>query len=126
MLSVGQIAPDFVLPNQDGTPVRLSDQRGKKVIIFAFPAANTAGCTAQACGFRDALPQFENAGAIVFGISADKLPALQKFKRGQKLPYDLLSDENHAVLDAWSAWGKNMLGLFTLPIASRSYWVLDE
>jgi thioredoxin-dependent peroxiredoxin len=126
MLNIGETAPDFALPNQDGKTIRLSDYRGKKVIIFAFPQANTPGCTAQACSFRDEMPDFEAGNAVVLGISHDAQPALKSWKQSRNLPYDLLSDTNHKVLEQWGAWGMPMLGLITLPRAIRSYWVIDE
>jgi peroxiredoxin Q/BCP len=126
MLAMGDVVPDFELRNQDEQTVRLSAYRGKKVIIFAFPAADTPGCTAQACAFRDALPRFDNAQAVILGISPDKPAQLKKFKNGQKLPYDLLSDPDHKVLDTWGAWGVPMLGIIRLPMTTRSYWVMDE
>jgi thioredoxin-dependent peroxiredoxin len=126
MVSIGDLAPDFELLNQEEQPRRLSDYRGKKVVIFAFPAADTPGCTAQACAFRDTLPRFDEMQAVILGISPDKPSQLRKFKNGQKLPYDLLSDPQHQVLDAWGAWGVPMLGIIRLRMTSRSYWVLDE
>ena len=95
MLAIGDMAPDFALPNQDGDTIKLSDYRGKKVVIFAFPKAGTMGCTQQACAFRDALPELQDANAVVFGVSADSLPELQSFKKKQNLTYDLLSDASH-------------------------------
>ena len=126
MLTIGQTAPDFELPNQDGRLIRLHDQRGKKVILFAFPKANTAGCTDQACGFRDVFPQIELSAGLVLGISADRPAQLAAWKTAKRLQYDLLSDPDHQVMSAWGAWGIN-LRLFKLPIAAtRSFWVLDE
>jgi peroxiredoxin Q/BCP len=126
MLNVGDSAPDFTLPNQEGADVRLSDFRGQKVILFAFPKADTPGCTAQACGFRDSLPQIETANAVVFGISADTPEDLATWKEKEQLHYDLLSDADHTVLEAWGAWGTlSFKGRdFTGPL--RSFWVIDE
>jgi peroxiredoxin Q/BCP len=126
MPNIGEAAPDFALPNQDGKTIRLSDYRGKKVILFAFPQANTAGCTVQACSFRDEFPQIEAGNAIVLGISPDPKDALKKWKQKRHLPYDLLSDPEHTVLDKLSAWGLSVFGLMTLPRTVRSYWVIDE
>lgn len=126
MLTVGQPAPDFALPNQDGETVRLSDFRGKKVILFAYPRAFTSGCTAQACGFRDEMPRFGEVNAVILGISDDPTAKLSAWKESLQLPYDLLSDEDHAVLEAWGAWGektnygKKYMGTI------RSHWVIDE
>lgn len=126
MLTIGEQAPDFELLNQDGKPVRLSDFRGKKVILFAFPKANTPGCNNQACSFRDVFPQIESNNSVVLGISADSVEDLHSWKAMKNLQYDLLSDTSHKMLDAWGAWGIN-LRVIKLPIAStRSYWVIDE
>ena len=126
MPAIGETAPDFELLNQDSMPVRLKKYRGRKVIIFAFPQANTPNCTAQACGFRDQFPQIEAGGAVVLGISPDKPDTLKRWKREHDLQYDLLSDPNHQVLVEWQAWGKPVLGIIKLRRANRSYWVLDE
>lgn len=125
MLAIGDMAPDFALPNQDGETIKLSDYRGKKVVIFAFPKAGTMGCTQQACAFRDALPELQDANAVVFGVSADSLPELQRFKKQQNLTYDLLSDPSHGMLDAYGAWAIGF-GMIKLPIIRRSVWVIDE
>ncbi|MDE2749828.1 MAG: peroxiredoxin [Chloroflexota bacterium] len=126
MPTIGQAAPDFELLNQDGKPVRLSDYRGSRVIIFAFPKANTMGCNNQACSFRDVFPQIEAHSAVVLGVSSDSVDVLAGWKRRQKLQYDLLSDPDHKMLDAWDAWGFKLF-VITLPIsATRSYWVIDE
>ena len=126
MPKIGEQAPDFALPNQDGEIVRLSDFRGKKVVIFAFPKAGTSGCTTQACGFRDEFPRIQDANAVVLGISPDKPEALRKWKDKENLPYDLLSDPEHKVLEAWGAWGeKKMYGKSYMGVI-RSHWVIDE
>lgn len=126
MPNIGDTAPDFELPNQDGTPVKLSDFRGKKVILFAYPKAGTGGCTTQACGFRDNFPRFEDANAVVLGISPDEPKALKKWKTAEKLPYDLLSDVDHSIINAWGAWGeRSMYGRKFMGVI-RSHWVIDE
>ena len=126
MPTIGTAAPDFELLNQDGKTVRLSDFRGARVIIFAFPKANTMGCNNQACSFRDVFPQIEAQNAIVLGVSSDSVDTLAAWKRRQRLQYDLLSDPDHRMLDAWDAWGFNLF-IIKLPIsATRSYWVIDE
>ncbi len=123
---LGETAPDFELPNQDGEMVKLSDFRGKKVILFAYPAAFTGGCTKQACGFRDHFPQVTNVNAVVLGISPDMPDKLHDWKEAENLPYDLLSDPDHVVLEAWGAWGeKKMYGNNFMGVI-RSHWVIDE
>ncbi|MCA0453817.1 MAG: peroxiredoxin [Chloroflexi bacterium] len=126
MPNVGEVAPDFELLNQEGQPVRLSDLRGKKVVIFAFPKANTGGCNAQACAFRDELPRIQSKNAVVFGVSTDSVETLKGWKQSKKLQYDLLSDPKHTFLDAWGAWGIPVLSLIKIPMTMRSYWVIDE
>ncbi len=125
MPAIGQQAPDFELLNQKGQPQRLSDLRGRRVILFAYPKAATPGCTTQACGFRDNFPQIEAGDAVVLGISPDEPAALLKWKQEENLPYDLLSDPQHEVLEAWGAWGeRSMYGRKYMGVI-RSHWVLD-
>jgi len=126
MPQVGEKAPDFELKNQDGETVRLSDFRGKKIVLFAFPKAGTSGCTTQACGLRDEFPRIEGANAIVLGLSPDQPADLLKWKQKENLPYDLLSDPDHAVLEAWGVWGeKSMYGKTYMGVI-RSHWIIDE
>ena len=126
MLSVGEQAPDFELVNQDGNKTKLSDYRGKKVLIFAYPKAATPGCTTQACGFRDNFHQIETANAVVLGLSPDMPEDLLKWKKDENLQYDLLSDPDHAVLEEWGAWGeRNMYGNKYMGVI-RSHWIIDE
>jgi peroxiredoxin Q/BCP len=126
MPAKGQPAPDFELPNQDGQPVKLSDFRGKKVILFAYPKAGTSGCTTQACGFRDTFIQIEAGNAVVLGISPDEPKALKKWKDKENLPYDLLSDPQAEVLNAWGVWGEKSMYGKTYMGVTRSHWVIDE
>jgi peroxiredoxin Q/BCP len=126
MVKVGQPAPDFALPNQNGDIVKLSDLRGRKVVLFAFPKADSIGCNVQACAFRDEFPRIESAKVVVLGISADSVNELLEWKQKKKLPYDLLSDSNREVLGAWGAWGVPLFGVVNLPMISRACWVIDE
>jgi thioredoxin-dependent peroxiredoxin len=127
MPTIGEPAPDFSLPNQDGNIVNLRDFRGKKVILFAYPKANTPGCTEQACGFRDEFPSLTAQGnVVVLGISADTPQDQKKWQVAKKLPYDLLSDPDHTVLTAYGIWGeKSMFGKKYMGII-RSHFVIDE
>lgn len=126
MLTVGQPAPDFELINQDGKTVRLSDFRGKKVVMFAYPAAGTSGCTTQACGFRDQFPRFQENNFVILGISPDTPADQLKWKNAENLPYDLLCDQDHHVLEQWGAWGeKNNFGKVYDGVI-RSHWIIDE
>ena len=106
MLQVGDLAPDFELLTDENQPLRLSDLRGRRVVLFFYPRADTPGCTAQACGFRDRLPVIEAGNATVLGLSPDLPEALAKWRAKEKLPYNLLSDPNHEVADAFGAWGE--------------------
>ncbi|MYA92332.1 MAG: thioredoxin-dependent thiol peroxidase [Chloroflexi bacterium] len=126
MPSAGEIAPDFELKNQHGEAVRLSDYRGKKVLLFAYPKAGTSGCTAQACGFRDNFAEIQTADAVVLGLSPDEPAALARWIQAEKLGYDLLSDPDHEALEAWGAWGeRSMYGRKYVGVI-RSHWIIGE
>lgn len=124
MPAVGELAPDFELLNQRGETIKLSDYRGSRVLLFAYPKAATPGCTVQACGFRDNFAQIETADAVVLGISPDEPAALAKWIEDEGLQYDLLSDPEHQVLETWSAWGeKSMYGKKYMGVV-RSHWII--
>lgn len=111
MLKIGDSAPDFELLTDAGEPLKLSELRGRRVVLFFFPKADTPGCTKQACGFRDRFPRIETANATVLGLSPDQPKALAKWKEKESLPYTLLSDPDHEVAEAFGAWGeKSMYG----------------
>jgi len=125
-LDSGTQAPSFVLPNQDGELIALQNFRGKKAILYFYPAASTPGCTTQACDFRDNLGVFQKAGYVVLGISKDKLEALQKFAHEERLDFPLLSDADLAVHHAYGAFGeKSMYGKTVMGVI-RSTFVVDE
>ena len=109
MLQIGDLAPDFELLADDDTLLRLSDFRGRRVVLFFFPKADTPGCTTQACGFRDRFPRIEAGNATVIGLSPDKPKALAKWKAKENLPYMLVSDPDHAVAEAYGAWGEKAM-----------------
>ena len=110
-LSAGTLAPDFSLSDQDGNPVRLSDLRGKKVLIYFYPKAMTPGCTTQACGLRDVNSELAALNVVVLGISPDPAKRLKKFEERDSLNFRLLADEDHAVADAFGVLGpKKFMG----------------
>lgn len=125
-LAVGDTAPDFTLPDQDGTEHALGDLRGRKVIVYFYPAASTPGCTTEACDFRDNMSSLQAAGYEVLGVSKDDLPALQRFHHEQALSFPLLSDPDLVVHRAYGAWGeKNNYGKIVTGTI-RSTIVMDE
>lgn len=109
---VGAKAPAFTLLNQAGEKVRLSSFAGEKnVVVYFYPKAMTPGCTVQACGLRDSKKELEDVDAVVFGISPDPVPRLEKFIEKQELNFDLLSDEDHAIAEKYGVWGlKKFMG----------------
>ena len=123
-LEPGDNAPAFTLPDQSGTKVKLSDFKGRKVLVYFYPRADTPGCTTQACGLRDAVPDIGDAAVI--GISPDKSPALAKFDTKYGLGFPLPSDEDHAVAEAYGVWGeKKNYGKTYMGIV-RSAFLVDE
>lgn len=125
-LQLGDVVPDFELPTDSGTTVRLSDFRGKCVILYFYPKDDTSGCTTQACGFRDAYPEIEERNAVVLGISPDGVQSHQKFKTKYNLPFILLSDEQHTVAEAYGVWGEKKMYGKTYMGVTRSHFVIDE
>jgi thioredoxin-dependent peroxiredoxin len=126
VLEAGATAPDFTLSNLDGTKISLADYRGKKVILYFYPAASTPGCTTQACDFRDNMASLQGAGYVVLGVSKDELPALQNFAKEENLSFPLLSDPDLAVHHAYGAFGeKSMYGKKVQGVL-RSTFVVDE
>ncbi|WP_457974452.1 thioredoxin-dependent thiol peroxidase [Arthrobacter sp. D1-17] len=105
-LNPGDAAPDFTLKNSAGAEVSLSDYRGRNTIVYFYPAAATPGCTTQACDFRDSLSSLQSAGYEVLGISPDPISKLASFAAKEGLTFPLLSDESHAVAEAYAAWGE--------------------
>ncbi len=111
MPEVNDVAPDFELPTQDGTPLKLSDLRGRKVVLYFYPKDDTPGCTVQACGLRDAWSEFERRGAVVLGVSPDPVNAHVKFRKKFDLPFTLLADTEHEVAEKYGVWKeKSMYG----------------
>ena len=125
-LAPGDPAPDFTLPDADGAEVTLSGLRGRKVVLYAYPAASTPGCTTQACDFRDSLSSLAAAGYDVVGLSPDPPGKLARFRDAEQLSFPLLSDPDKAVLTAYGAYGEKSLYGKTVVGVIRSTFVLDE
>ncbi|MGC9671015.1 thioredoxin-dependent thiol peroxidase [Planosporangium sp. 12N6] len=125
-LSPGDRAPDFTLPTADGGQLALSDLRGRKVVLYAYPAAMTPGCTTQACDFRDSLASLQGAGYQVVGISPDKPEKLAKFVERDALTFPLVGDEDRSVLTAYGAYGEKQNYGKTVVGVIRSTFVIDE
>jgi len=122
----GDKVPDFSLKADDGTTVTPATLAGKKVVLFFYPKDDTPGCTKEACGFRDAFPQFGEIDAVVLGVSPDSLESHRKFKRKYQLPFRLLSDEGHRLADAFGVWKeKSMYGLKFMGI-ERTTVIIDR
>jgi peroxiredoxin Q/BCP len=125
MISTGDQAPDFTLPNQDGEPVALRDLRGRRVVLYFYPKADTPGCTTQACGIRDRASEYEDAGVVVLGVSPDPVKAVKKFHDKQSLNFTLLADADHAVCDLYGVWVEKSMYGKTYWGAQRATFVLD-
>lgn len=125
-LEAGDKAPAFSLPDADGKTVKLSDFKGRKVIVYFYPAAATPGCTKQACAFRDNLAALNDAEIAVVGISPDKPEKLAKFRDAEKLTFPLLSDPDRKVLSAWGAFGEKKMYGKTVQGVIRSTFLIDE
>ena len=104
MLEAGMKAPDFTLPDKDGTPVSLSDFLGNRVVLYFYPKDNTPGCTRQACAFAGAYSEFRQLGAVVIGVSRDSTTSHQKFAEKNSLPFILLSDPERLAIEAYGVW----------------------
>ncbi len=110
-LKIGDLAPDFCLPDQNGTLIKLSDLRGQRVVIYFYPRDNTPGCTKEACSFRDAYAEYQAQNTIVLGISTDDAKSHTKFVKKYDLPFSLLSDENGEVAALYNSYGlKKFMG----------------
>jgi peroxiredoxin Q/BCP len=126
MVEEGKPAPDFELKSDSGETVKLSDLRGKQVVLYFYPKDDTPGCTTQACGIRDAYGEFEQEGAVVLGVSPDDERSHVKFKQKYELPFALLADVDHSVAEHYGVWveksyaGKKYLGV------ARSTFVIAE
>ena len=125
-LKVGDPAPEFELKTDTGETVRLSDFRGRRVVLYFYPKDDTTGCTAQACGFRDAYPRIEERNAVVLGVSPDSESSHRKFKTKYDLPFTLLVDPDHRVAQAYGVWGKKSMYGKEYEGIIRSHFIIDE
>ena len=126
MLKVGDQAPDFTLKNDAGEDVSLSSLRGKPVILYWYPRDDTPGCTIEACSFRDAYGEFQQAGAVVLGVSPDDTQSHEKFKSKYSLPFTLLADPEHQVAEQYGVWGLQKFGGREYQGVSRVTYLIDE
>ena len=126
MPAVDDVAPDFQLPTQDGSPLRLSELRGRKVVLYFYPKDDTPGCTTQACGLRDAWSRFEQKGAVVLGISPDAPKDHVKFREKYDLPFTLLADTGHQVAELYGVWKEKSLYGRTYFGNERTTFVVGE
>ena len=125
-LAPGDAAPDFTLPTDSGDSLSLKDLRGRKVVLYAYPAAMTPGCTTQACDFRDSLASLQAAGYEVIGISPDSPAKLAKFRERDAITFPLVSDRDKSVLTAYGAYGEKQMYGKTVTGVIRSTFVIDE
>lgn len=127
MLEVGTKAPAFTLPDQNGAMHSLEDYKGRRVILYFYPKDNTAGCTKQACGFAERYPQIREKGAVVLGVSKDSVKSHKNFEEKYGLPFALLSDPEHGVLEAYGAWGeKKNYGKVSMGTIRTTYLIDEE
>ena len=126
MLEVGTKAPAFTLPDQNGKMHSLKDYKGKKVILYFYPKDNTSGCTKQACGFSDRMPQFTEKGAVVLGISKDTVESHKKFEEKYGLKFTILADPERKVIEAYDVWKeKKNYGKVSMGVVRTTY-LIDE
>jgi thioredoxin-dependent peroxiredoxin len=125
VIEEGKPAPDFELPTDSGETIKLSDLRGKPVVLYFYPKDDTPGCTTQACGIRDAYGEFERAGAVVLGVSPDNERSHVKFKDKYELPFTLLADTEHSVAEQYGVWGQKSFAGKKYMGVNRSTFVID-
>jgi peroxiredoxin Q/BCP len=126
MPAAGDPAPDFTLPDQDGNPTTLSDLKGRRVVLYFYPKADTPGCTTQACGVRDRVEEYDAAGAVVLGVSPDPVKAVKKFHDKQGLNFALLADSDHAVAERYGVWVEKSMYGKTYMGNERTTFVIGE
>ncbi|GMU96948.1 MULTISPECIES: thioredoxin-dependent thiol peroxidase [Ignavibacterium] len=125
MIEEGKKAPDFTLPDQDGNKVKLSDFKGRYIVLYFYPKDDTPGCTKEACSFRDTFPEFNNVDAVILGVSPDSVSSHKKFAEKYKLPFRLLADEDKKVIEKYGVWKeKSMYGKKYMGV-ERTTFVID-
>ncbi len=126
MIEIGKKAPAFTLPSVSGSEISLSDLAGRKVVLYFYPKDNTPGCTQEACDFRDNFARVQAAGAVVLGVSADSISSHEKFRGKYALPFELLTDDSHAMMERYGVWkekknyGRSYMGI------ERTTVLIDE
>jgi peroxiredoxin Q/BCP len=125
MIEVGEQAPDFTLPDQEGEDVTLSDLAGRTVVLYFYPKADTPGCTTQACGIRDHQADYDAAGAVVLGVSPDTVEDIRKFHSKQSLNFRLLADADHSVAERYGTWAEKTNYGKTYWGVTRSTFIID-
>ena len=126
MLAIGELAPAFSLPDQNGTIHTLEQYKGKKVILYFYPKDNTAGCTKQACGFSERYPQFTEQGAVVIGVNKDSVASHKKFGEKYGLAFPLLSDPELETIQAYNVWHEKKMAGRTYMGIVRTTYLIDE
>jgi peroxiredoxin Q/BCP len=126
VIEEGKPAPDFELQSDSGETVRLSDLRGKPVVLYFYPKDDTPGCTAEACEFRDAYDTYRERGIEILGVSPDDVASHKKFKSKYELPFTLLADPEHATAEAYGVWGERTFAGKTYMGINRSTFLIDE
>lgn len=127
MIKVGQKAPNFTLPDQDGKMHSLSDYLGKKVLLYFYPKDDTPGCTTEACNFRDGYEEFKKMGLVILGVSKDAVKSHKRFAEKFSLPFPLLSDEEGKVIERYGSWGKKkFMGREYMGIFRNSFLIDEE
>lgn len=125
MITEGKKAPDFSLPDQNGNKVKLSGFKGKYVVLYFYPKDDTSGCTKEACNFRDSFPKFNNADAVIIGVSPDSVASHKKFAEKYNLPFTLLADEDKKVVEKYGVWKeKSMYGKKYMGV-ERTTFIID-
>ncbi|MCR4608739.1 MAG: thioredoxin-dependent thiol peroxidase [Eubacterium sp.] len=127
MLEIGSKAPDFELPDQNGVVHKLSEYKGKKVVLYFYPKDSTPGCTKQACNFGELMPQFTEKGAVIIGVSKDSVASHKKFEEKYGLPFTLLSDTERVVIESYDVWKeKKNYGKVSMGVVRTTYLIDEE